>query len=87
MATSDLYPANPRRNATNFGAQLQQAAEELKVQSLSHAGLEMGPQVLNQLVEPLGPLVVGEINPSGTKLKFNYPCSHFALNGISEISF
>ena len=42
-----LHPANPRRNAANLGAQLERAAEELKIQSLSEAVLEVGPQVAN----------------------------------------
>ena len=66
-----LHPADPRRNAANFGAQLEGAAEELEIQSLSEAVLEVGPQVVNQLVQPLGPLVVGEVNPSEARLTFD----------------
>ena len=62
-ALVNLHPADPRRYAANFGAEFEHPTKELKVQPLSQAVLKVGPQVPNQLVQPLGPLVVGEVNP------------------------
>ena len=61
-----LHPADPRRNAPHLGAQPEGAPDELKVESLPQALLEVGPQLLHQLVQPLGPLEVGEVNPPET---------------------
>ena len=61
-----LPPADPRRNAPHLGAQPEGAPDELEVESLPQALLEVGPQLLHQLVQPLGPLEVGEVNPPET---------------------
>ena len=61
-----LHPADPRRNAAHLGAQPEGAADQLEVESPPQALLEVGPQLLHQLVQPLGPLEVGEVDPPET---------------------